>query len=257
MKLNMLRTFRRDPTISAYKALNGPFDYNKTPLAPLGSPEVLYGYPTNRNNFAPHCTDAIYVAPSMIHYCNRNYWVPYTQKMRISSSARIYPEHCKVPTILGADKTLIAASDLLMVMQSEVPHNAKAKLRHAKALQILTVIINNTPTTRESPTATPTVSASTDTTYTRVIKTIPSIHQRWTRRNTLMPTINEVNKPTRENETPQQSPTTNSQIQVPNRCWCQPLRVAKTRTVEGQLIVSKHNNAKNTSQKIIQSLINQ
>ena len=42
MTLNMLRTCRQDPTISAYKALNGPFDYNKAPLAPLGSPEVLY-----------------------------------------------------------------------------------------------------------------------------------------------------------------------------------------------------------------------
>ena len=72
-----------------------------------------------------------------------------------------------------------------------------------------------------------------------------------------MPTISEVNSPTRENETPQQSPPTNSTILVPNRRWCQPPRVAKTRTVEGQLIKSKHNNAKNTSRKRIQSLINQ
>ena len=59
MTLNMLQTCRRDPTISAYKALNGSFDYNKTPLAPLGFPALIYGNPTNRNTFAPHCTDAI------------------------------------------------------------------------------------------------------------------------------------------------------------------------------------------------------
>ena len=169
MKLNMLRTCRQYPTISTYKALNGPFDYNKTPLAPLGSPAVLYDDPTNRNTFAPHCTDAIYVAPPMLHYCNRKYWVPSTQKMRISSSERIYPEHCEVPTILEADKTLIAASDLLTEMQSAVPHTAKAKLRHAKALKNLTAIIENTPTKRETPTATPTVSTSTDATSPRVI----------------------------------------------------------------------------------------
>ena len=46
MTLNMLRTCRQDPTISAYKSLNGPFDYNKTPLAPLGFPAVIYNNPT-------------------------------------------------------------------------------------------------------------------------------------------------------------------------------------------------------------------
>ena len=38
----MLQTCRRDPIISAYEALNGKFDYNKTPMAPLGSPSVIY-----------------------------------------------------------------------------------------------------------------------------------------------------------------------------------------------------------------------
>ena len=71
MTLNMLRTCRRDPTISAYKALNGPFDYNKTPLAPLGSPAVIYDDPTTRNNFAPHCTDA---TASQKQYTNSTYY---------------------------------------------------------------------------------------------------------------------------------------------------------------------------------------
>ena len=116
MTLNMLQTCRQDTTIYAYKALNGPFDYNKTPLTPLVYPAVLYGDPTNRNTFAPHCTYAIYVTPSMLHYCNRKHWVPSTQKMRTSSSARIYPEHCEVPTISKAYKTLISASNILAAM---------------------------------------------------------------------------------------------------------------------------------------------
>ena len=62
-------------------------------------------------------------------------------------------------------------------------------------------------------------------------------------------TINEVKNSTRENETPQQAPPTNYLIQVPNRIRCQPPRVAKMRTLEGQLIDSKRNNAKNTFAK--------
>ena len=169
MTLNMLRICRRDPTISAYEALNGPFNYNKTPLAPLGSPAVLYDDPTNINTFAPHCTDTIYVAPYLIHYRNIKYWLPSTHKMHISISAKIYPEHCEVPTISEADKTLISASDLLSAMQAPVPSTAKAKLRHAKVLQNLTEITENTPNAREAPTSTPNVSTSTDATYPRVI----------------------------------------------------------------------------------------
>ena len=134
MTLNMLQTCRQDPTIHAYKVLSGPFDYNKTSLAPLRLLSVLYDDPTNRNTFAPHYTDTIYVAPSMLHYCNRKYWVPSTQKMRISSSAKIYPEHFEVPTILEADKTLITASDILMAMQAEVPHTAKGKTKACKRI---------------------------------------------------------------------------------------------------------------------------
>ena len=77
--------------------------------------------------------------------------------MRISISARIYPEHCKIPTISEADKMLIAASDLLTAMKSVVPHTTKAKIRHAKSLQDLIAIIKNTQDAREASTTTPTV----------------------------------------------------------------------------------------------------
>ena len=42
MTLNMLRTSRRNPSISAYESLNGKFDYNKNPLAPPGTKALIY-----------------------------------------------------------------------------------------------------------------------------------------------------------------------------------------------------------------------
>ena len=249
MTLNMLRTCRQDPTISAYEALNGKFDYNKTPMAPLGSPAVIYDNPTTRNNFASHFTDAIYVEPSMIHYRNRKYWVPSTHKMRISSSTRIYPDHCKIPTISEADKILIAASDLVTSMKAAVPNTKKEKLRYGKALQDLTAIIKNTQDVRYAPTTTPTVSKSTDATSSRVIQKTPIVHQRRTCHNTPMSEIHEFNNPNRENDTQQQSPPTKPMSLVPNRRRCQPLRVAKKRTVEGQLIWGKRKNVKHTSRE--------
>ena len=118
-------------------------------------------------------------------------------------------------------------------------------------------IIENTPNDREAPTTTPTVFISTDATSPRVIQKTPSVHQQRTRRNTPMSAINEVNDPNRENYTQQQSPPTKPTILVSNRRRCQPMRVAKKRTVEGQLIGSKRNDAKNASRKRTQSLINE
>ena len=56
MTLNMWRTSRRDPSISADEALEGAFDYNRTPIAPIGTPAVLYD--KERGTFAPHGTNA-------------------------------------------------------------------------------------------------------------------------------------------------------------------------------------------------------
>ncbi len=40
--LNMMRASRTDPTNSAYEALNGPYNWNRYPLAPLGCKAVIW-----------------------------------------------------------------------------------------------------------------------------------------------------------------------------------------------------------------------
>jgi hypothetical protein len=40
--LNMLRPSRIDPSMSAYEAVHGPYDWNRYPLAPPGCKAVLY-----------------------------------------------------------------------------------------------------------------------------------------------------------------------------------------------------------------------
>eukprot|EP00532_Pseudo-nitzschia_australis_P014697 CAMPEP_0168284554 /NCGR_PEP_ID=MMETSP0141_2-20121125/23578_1 /TAXON_ID=44445 /ORGANISM="Pseudo-nitzschia australis, Strain 10249 10 AB" /LENGTH=143 /DNA_ID=CAMNT_0008228585 /DNA_START=853 /DNA_END=1284 /DNA_ORIENTATION=- len=40
--LNLLRASRVNPKLSAYTQVHGPFDFNKTPLAPLGCKIVIH-----------------------------------------------------------------------------------------------------------------------------------------------------------------------------------------------------------------------
>jgi hypothetical protein len=69
--LNMLRPSRIDPTILAYEAVHGPYDWNCFPLAPPGCKAVINETPEVRGSRASHGTDAWCVGPSMDHYrCN-------------------------------------------------------------------------------------------------------------------------------------------------------------------------------------------
>ena len=40
--MNMVRTSRRNSNISTYEDMEGPFDWNRTRIAPLGSKSVIY-----------------------------------------------------------------------------------------------------------------------------------------------------------------------------------------------------------------------
>ena len=54
----MLRTSRRNNNLTADKELNGPFDWNATPMAPLCNRAAAFIAPDNRNTHVPHAIEA-------------------------------------------------------------------------------------------------------------------------------------------------------------------------------------------------------
>jgi hypothetical protein len=52
--LNLLWAAHSYPTVSAYEAINGPFDFNKTPLAPPGIKVVIHEKPSQQKTWDPH-----------------------------------------------------------------------------------------------------------------------------------------------------------------------------------------------------------
>ena len=70
--LNLLRASRINPNLSAYAQLNGPFNYNSTPLAPPGMKVLIHETPLERGgSWSPHNTEAWYLGPAMHHYRQR------------------------------------------------------------------------------------------------------------------------------------------------------------------------------------------
>ncbi len=66
--VNLMRASRIDPTISAYEALNGPYNWNRYPLAPIGCKAVIYEDCDIRELWASRGVDGWYLGPSRDHY---------------------------------------------------------------------------------------------------------------------------------------------------------------------------------------------
>ena len=74
-----MQAFNIDTTISAYEAVHGPFNFNKTPMGPPGTRvEIL-----NKNgaSWDPKSLSGSYVGPSMHHYCCYDCYYPTTNAL--------------------------------------------------------------------------------------------------------------------------------------------------------------------------------
>ena len=68
MTLNILIYFQVNPTMSAYKALEGRFYFNKTPFAPPGIKLIVHKKTRQRKTWGIHGVPGWYIGPAMEHY---------------------------------------------------------------------------------------------------------------------------------------------------------------------------------------------
>jgi hypothetical protein len=66
--LNMLRTSRINPKLSAATHIFGQYDFNRTPMAPPGTRLRVHETPSRRRTWAPHGQDGWYIGPALEHY---------------------------------------------------------------------------------------------------------------------------------------------------------------------------------------------
>jgi hypothetical protein len=96
--LNMMRTSRIDPpAVSAHEALNGPYNWNRYPLTPLGCKAIVCEDGDTQGSWASRGVDAWYLGPSQDHYRCDSYYIPEMRAYWISGSAELFPQHCQLP----------------------------------------------------------------------------------------------------------------------------------------------------------------
>jgi hypothetical protein len=109
---NLMRASRINPSISAYEALNGSYDWNQYPLAPLGCKAIVYKDGDTRGSWASRGVNDWYLGPPKDHYRCTLYYIPETRAYQILGSTELFPQHCQLPN-LSADQHFCALTNKL------------------------------------------------------------------------------------------------------------------------------------------------
>jgi hypothetical protein len=109
--LNLLRTLRLHPQLSAAAHFHGLMDYNKTAFAPPGCKIIAHEKPGKRRTWAPHGQHGYSLGPAMHHYRCQNVYISATASDRIVDTLELFPHNYQMPQLSSTDRLLIAAKE--------------------------------------------------------------------------------------------------------------------------------------------------
>jgi hypothetical protein len=127
----------KGPKKSANKEVNGKFDYNKTPLAPLGTKGLVYNDPAIRASWASHSTNVHYIGLALKHYWCLRCYMPSTRQYRVADTWQLYLTHCTTPALSQAECMILKATDTLTALGSTVLTFTSASVACTQAIQKL------------------------------------------------------------------------------------------------------------------------
>jgi hypothetical protein len=119
--LNLLRTSRLHPQLSAAAHYHGLVDYNKTDSAPPGCKIIAHEKPVKRRTWAPHGQHGYSLGPAMHHYRCQNVYISTTASERIVDTLQLFPHNYQMPQLSSTDRLLIAAKDMTDAFQNPHP----------------------------------------------------------------------------------------------------------------------------------------
>jgi hypothetical protein len=119
--LNLLRTSRLHPQLSAAAHFHGLVDYNKTAFAPPGCKIIAHEKPGKRRAWAPHGQHGYSLGPAMHYYRCQNVYILATASERIVDTLELFPHSYQMPQLSSTDRLLMAAKDMTDALQNPHP----------------------------------------------------------------------------------------------------------------------------------------
>jgi hypothetical protein len=119
--LNILRTSRLHPQLSAAAHYHGLVDYNKTAFDPPGCKIIAHEKPGKRRAWAPHGQYGYSLGPATHHYRCQNVYIMTTAIERIVDTLEYFPHNYQMPQLSSTDRLLMAAKDMTDAFRNPHP----------------------------------------------------------------------------------------------------------------------------------------
>ena len=104
MTLNMLHRSRINPKMSAYTQLFGVFDYNWTPITPLGTKAFIHKRIGQRRSHVDHGKVGYVIEPLPQQYWHIYFYIPTTRGNRHTDTYVFIPSKFELPKNAAADR---------------------------------------------------------------------------------------------------------------------------------------------------------
>jgi hypothetical protein len=119
--LNLLRTSRLHPQLSAAAHFHGLVDYNKTSFAPPGCNIIAHEKPGKRRTWAPHEQHGYSLGPAMHHYRCQNVYIAAMASEHIVDTLEFFPHNFPMPQLSSTDRLIMAANDMSNALNNPQP----------------------------------------------------------------------------------------------------------------------------------------
>jgi hypothetical protein len=134
--LNMLRTSRINPKLSAATHIFGQYDFNRAPMAPPETRIIAHETPSRRRTWAPHGQDGWYIGPALEHYRCHTVYITKTRGDRIVETVDFFPEKFTLPFPSAQDVATQAAADLTHALLHPQPAGPCCKVVNEQTIAL-------------------------------------------------------------------------------------------------------------------------
>jgi hypothetical protein len=119
--LNLFRTSRLHPQLSATAHFYGLVDYNKTSFAPPGCKIIANERPGRRRTWATHGQHGYSLGPAMHHYRCKNVYILATASEHIVDTLEFFPHNYQMPQLSSTDRFIMAANEMSNALKNPHP----------------------------------------------------------------------------------------------------------------------------------------
>ena len=112
MTLNLLRQAKLKTMISAYEFMEGPFDYNATPVGPLGCPIIIHKKTSQRHSWDFRGRKGWSLGVAMESYCCNKVIPRIMMVVTISDTVKYRRDHLTIPSMTPVDRILTGLAQI-------------------------------------------------------------------------------------------------------------------------------------------------